>query len=81
MYPLGNSRRTIPLDLVRSMRSPALEMGAASTAELDELDAAALGAFRRDLAGSLNNLAYQLADQGRRDEALTAEEADTSARS
>jgi hypothetical protein len=81
MYPLSNSRRTIPLDLVRSMRSPALEMGAASTAELDELDAAALGAFRRDLAGSLNNLAHQLADQGRRDEALTAEEADTSARS
>ena len=55
MYPLGNSRRTIRLDLVRSMRSPVLEMGVASAAELDELDAAALGAFRRDLARSLNN--------------------------
>jgi hypothetical protein len=65
MYPLGNSRRTIRLDLVRSMRSPVLEMGVASAAELDELDAAALGAFRRDLARSLNNLAYRLADQGR----------------
>jgi hypothetical protein len=40
MYPLGNSRRTIRLDLVRSMRSPVLEMGVASAAELDELDAA-----------------------------------------
>ena len=56
MYPVGNSRRTIRLDLMRSMRSPVLEMGVASTAELDELDAAALGAFRRDLARSLNNL-------------------------
>jgi SAM-dependent methyltransferase len=41
MYPLGNSRRTVPLDLVRSMRSQVLEMGLASAAELDELDAAA----------------------------------------
>jgi hypothetical protein len=77
MYPLGNSRQTIRLDLVRSMRSPVLEMGVASAAELDELDAAALGAFRRDLARSLNNLAYRLADQGRRDEALAAAEEST----
>jgi hypothetical protein len=42
----------------------------ASAAELDELDAAAHGAFRRDLARSLDNLAYRLADHGRRDEAL-----------
>ena len=41
MYPLGNSRRTIRLDLVRSMRPQAVEMGLASIAELDELDAAA----------------------------------------
>jgi ubiquinone/menaquinone biosynthesis C-methylase UbiE len=41
MYPPGNSRRTIRLDLVRSMRSQVLEMGLASTAELDELDTAA----------------------------------------
>ncbi len=45
------------------MRSPVLEMGVASAAELDELDAAALGAFRRDLPRSRNNLAYRLADQ------------------
>jgi ubiquinone/menaquinone biosynthesis C-methylase UbiE len=41
MYPAGNSRRTIRLDLVRSMRPQVLEMGLASTAELDELDTAA----------------------------------------
>jgi len=56
------------------MRSPVLEMGVASAAELDERDAAALGAFRRDLARSLHNLAYRLADQGQRDEALAAAE-------
>ena len=65
MYPPGNSRRTIRLDPVRSMRSPVLEMGVASAAELDELDAAALGAFRRDLARSLNNLAYRPAATAR----------------
>jgi SAM-dependent methyltransferase len=41
MYPPGNSRRTIRLDLVRSIGSQALEMGLASAAELDELDAVA----------------------------------------
>jgi hypothetical protein len=41
MYPPGNSRRTLRLDLVRSMRPQVLEMGLASGAELDELDAAA----------------------------------------
>jgi ubiquinone/menaquinone biosynthesis C-methylase UbiE len=41
MYPPGNSRRTIRLDLVRSMRLQVLEMGLASAAELDELDRAA----------------------------------------
>ena len=41
MYPLGNSRRTIRLDLVRSIGSQVLEMGLASAAELDELDAVA----------------------------------------
>ena len=41
MYPPGNSRRTIRLDLVRSMRQQVLEMGLASAAELDELDVAA----------------------------------------
>ena len=41
MYPHGNSRRTIRLDLVRSMRPQVLEMGLATAAELDELDDAA----------------------------------------
>ena len=41
MYPHGNSRRTIRLDLVRSMRPQVLEMELASAAELDELDTAA----------------------------------------
>ena len=41
MYPPGNSRRTIRLDLVRSMRPQILDMGLASAAELDELDTAA----------------------------------------
>jgi SAM-dependent methyltransferase len=41
MYPAGNSRRTIRLDLARSLRSHVLEMGLASLAELDDLDAAA----------------------------------------
>ena len=41
MYPPGNSRRTIRLDLVRSMRAQVLDMGLAGEAELDELDASA----------------------------------------
>jgi SAM-dependent methyltransferase len=41
IYPPGHSRRTIRLDLVRSMRSKILERGLASAQELDELDRAA----------------------------------------
>ena len=41
MYPPGNSRRTVRLDLVQAMRPQVLEMGLATAAELDELDAAA----------------------------------------
>jgi SAM-dependent methyltransferase len=41
LYPPGNSRRTVRLDLVRSMRPQVLEMGLATGTELDELDAAA----------------------------------------
>ena len=41
MYPHGNSRRTIRLDLVCSMRPQVLEMCLATAAELDELDDAA----------------------------------------
>jgi ubiquinone/menaquinone biosynthesis C-methylase UbiE len=41
MYPPGNSRRTVRLDLVRAMRPQIMEMGLTSAAELDELDEAA----------------------------------------
>lgn len=41
VYPKGHSRRTILLDLVQSMRPQVLELGLASEAELDALDAAA----------------------------------------
>jgi ubiquinone/menaquinone biosynthesis C-methylase UbiE len=41
MYPPGSSRRANRLDLVRSMRSQIVQMGLASEAELDELDAVA----------------------------------------
>ena len=40
-YPPGNTRRTVRLDLVHAMRPQVLEMGLASAAELDELDATA----------------------------------------
>lgn len=38
VHPPGNSRRTIRLDLVRSMRPVIVEQGIAEEAELDELD-------------------------------------------
>jgi SAM-dependent methyltransferase len=41
VFPKGHSRRTILLDLVQSMRPQVLELGLASGADLDELDAAA----------------------------------------
>jgi ubiquinone/menaquinone biosynthesis C-methylase UbiE len=41
MYPPGSSRRANRLDLVHSMRSQIVQMGLASEAELDELDAVA----------------------------------------
>lgn len=41
VFPKGHSRRMILLDLVQSMRPQVLELGLASAAELDELDAAA----------------------------------------
>ncbi len=40
-YPYGHPRRTARADLVRSLRPQVLDMGLASEAELDELDAAA----------------------------------------
>jgi ubiquinone/menaquinone biosynthesis C-methylase UbiE len=40
-YPAGHTRRTIRLDLLRSIRSQVVEMGLASGEELDELDTAA----------------------------------------
>jgi ubiquinone/menaquinone biosynthesis C-methylase UbiE len=42
VYPCGHSRRTIRVDLIRSMRPHVLELGLATEAELDELSAAAL---------------------------------------
>jgi ubiquinone/menaquinone biosynthesis C-methylase UbiE len=41
MYPPGNSRRTVRLDLVRSMRPEIVQLGLAGEKELAELDAAA----------------------------------------
>ena len=38
MFPLGHTRRTARLDLVRAMRSQIIQMGLADGAELDELD-------------------------------------------
>jgi SAM-dependent methyltransferase len=40
VYPAGHTRRTVRIDLVRSMRPHVLAMGLANEAELDELDAA-----------------------------------------
>jgi ubiquinone/menaquinone biosynthesis C-methylase UbiE len=40
-YPPGNTRRTIRIDLVRSMRTQILNMGVATEADLDEWDASA----------------------------------------
>jgi ubiquinone/menaquinone biosynthesis C-methylase UbiE len=40
MYPPGNSRRTVRLDLVRAMGPQIVAMGLASKEELDQLDAA-----------------------------------------
>jgi ubiquinone/menaquinone biosynthesis C-methylase UbiE len=40
MYPPGNSRRTVRLDLVRSMRPQIVQLGLADAKELDALDAA-----------------------------------------
>jgi SAM-dependent methyltransferase len=41
-YPPGHTRRTARLDLIRSMRSPLVELGLCTDAELDELLTAAL---------------------------------------
>ncbi len=41
MYPPGNSRRTVRLDLVRAMRPQIVQLGLADEKELDALDAAA----------------------------------------
>ena len=41
MYPPGHSRRTLRLDLLRSMRAEVVAMGLATADELDEIDATA----------------------------------------
>ena len=58
LYPLGNSRRTIRLDLVRSMRPYVLEMGLASAAELEELDAAARAHLEDPRTVAVSGLLY-----------------------
>lgn len=42
VYPRGHTRRTIRVDLIRSMRPSVLELGLATETELDDLMAAAL---------------------------------------
>ena len=41
VYPLGHSRRTLQVDLIRTLRSQILALEAADEQELDALDAAA----------------------------------------
>jgi hypothetical protein len=41
VFPPGHTRRTLLVDLVRSMRPHVVELGPAGEAELEELDAAA----------------------------------------
>jgi ubiquinone/menaquinone biosynthesis C-methylase UbiE len=41
VYPLGHSRRTVRMDLMRALRPRIIELGLASEDQLDELDAAA----------------------------------------
>ena len=45
VYPPGHSRRTVRPDLLRSMRPQILELGLASEAELDDMDAAVRAHF------------------------------------
>ena len=42
VYPRGHTRRTIRVDLIRSMRPQVIELGLATEPELDELFADAL---------------------------------------
>jgi len=58
LYPPGNSRRTIRLDLVRSMRPYVLEMGLASEAELEDLDAAARAHLEDPCTVAVSGLLY-----------------------
>lgn len=41
MYPIGHSRRTVRVDLLRAMRPQILELGLATEPEVDELDTTA----------------------------------------
>jgi len=61
LYPPGHTRRTIRLDLIRSMRPQILELGLAGEHDLDELDAAArahLGDPRTLVMPGLNFLTW-----------------------
>jgi ubiquinone/menaquinone biosynthesis C-methylase UbiE len=46
VYPIGHSRRTIRVDLVRAMRPQILELGLADEPELEQLDATARAHLR-----------------------------------
>jgi SAM-dependent methyltransferase len=58
LYPPGNTRRTILPDLLRSMRPFVLEMGLASEAELEELDAAARAHLEDPRTVAVSGLLY-----------------------
>jgi len=49
IYPVGHSRRTIRVDLIRAMRPQILELGLADEAELDELDVSARAHLQKDV--------------------------------
>jgi len=71
VYPCGHSRRTVCVDLIRSMRPHVFELGLATEAELDELSAAALAHLDNPDTVVMPNLMFLVS--GRKpDTALTA---------
>jgi len=58
LYPPGHTRRTITADLVRTLRPFVLEMGLATEAELDELDAGARAHLQDPCTVTVSDLFY-----------------------
>ena len=58
VYPPGHPRLTIRADMVRSMRTHVLQMGLASAAELDELDAAVRAHLHAPATIAMSGLAF-----------------------